>query len=67
MVYMYGNYDRKCSWSQNSKRFLAGKKYEIENYEKENNIFGDIPVWGNYVIFFALIILVWPRLFWEAF
>ena len=42
-------------------------KYEIENYEKENNIFGDIPVWGNYVIFFALIILVWPLLFWEAF
>ena len=51
---------------------VAGVKIAIGSwqelkYEIENELLGDIPVWGNYVVFFALIILVWPRLFWEAF
>ena len=46
---------------------IANGSWQELKYEIENELLGDIPVWGNYVEFFALIILVWPRLFWEAF
>jgi hypothetical protein len=46
---------------------IANGSWQELKYEIENELLGDIPVWGNYVVFFALIILVWPRLFWEAF
>jgi hypothetical protein len=46
---------------------IANGSWQELKYEIENDLaIANIPVWGNYVIFFALIIFVWPRLFWEA-